>query len=623
MKRLIILFFVIGFIAAAVDGYRHFRSELRTNLALNTRVARVVDFVKGVGDRAGGLITGMNREQEKFIRKVTKSVKLPDVLKKDDEDDGITLYLKHGGVINGRLLEKKADEYIVEWDNEKFAVSAKQVVREERKSRKEAQWPYKNDIVAKRTNGVVLDGKITDITGDEMTMSFDEGGGGLEMTVKRADIDYLIFAPALNKESDDIERRLKEQFPKMKMYKEGDIVLFSDSYAKSIDLYVKTVRQAHTDIYFKFFKIFKGRTAGCQNFLVMFDDIEDYWTYAITDGVPGWLVVGYFSPLNKVLYTYNGFGNRMEKWVLEIVEGQTGAFNKEVIDKVKDNVVKSYHIFLEGQAKEFTDIFWEMHSIYKSELLYGSLDVLRHEFTHEVFHNYGLQSIVIMKPDMDDKKLAEKKKELMAEKDWKKKKEILEEIMKIRRETSKDLEKIKREDIINESSAQSWLNEGIATYCGTDPIGSVDEEWLFSYQEAVRKNELNPIEFLTNFKIGSFVGLVNKAAFASYGESWAFTSFLMNRYHEQFMDYQVKMSERMDAKKKGRDSGADDLNILLGCLGKDLPALEEEFREYMGSYARVEDPDVKRYMRYHDVWEKLMQFTTIGRHISTRHAEEP
>ena len=33
--------------------------------------------------------------------------------------------------------------------------------------------------------------------------------------------------------------------------------------------------------------------------------------------------------------------------------------------------------------------------------------------------------------------------------------------------------------------------------------------------------------------------------------------------------------------------------------------LEKEFKEYMASYPKVEDPDVKLYMRYYKIWTDL------------------
>jgi hypothetical protein len=335
---------------------------------------------------------------------------------------------------------------------------------------------------------------------------------------------------------------------------------------------------------------------------VVFDDFQDYIVYAATDGVPGWLAIGYFSPLNRVLYTFNAFGERMEKMVFDVIVGKTGKFNDALVEPVKKRVDTRYHIFIDALAKKYTDKYWEVYNLYKGELTEMSSMVLRHELAHEIFHNWGLQSVVLAKPEIDRKKLAEKKKEIMEEKDWEKKEELLKKLLRVKAKEEADF---KAEEMVDASTAQSWLSEGIATYCETDPVGATDEERLFSYQEAARKNELNPIEFLTNFKLGSFPGLSHKGVLAAYGQSWAFTAFLMNRHRDGFLAYQKRLAEK--AGSKGADKKvADELELLLQYLNRDLPALEAEFKEFMSGYPEMEDPDVKRFMRYYRIWEDLL-----------------
>ena len=413
----------------------------------------------------------------------------------------------------------------------------------------------------------------------------------MEMTVKRSDIDHLLFAPVCNRESEDIEKRLKSLFPRMKMYKDGNITLFTDSYATTANNFRKTLRNFYSEIYLKFFKLFSPRKPARQCFVVAFDDFQDYVEYAITDGVPGWLAIGYFSPVDKTLYIFNAFGERMEKMVFDVMVGKSGKSFDSIVDSIKSRVDSRYHVFIEGQAKEISDRFWDAYSLYKSELNEMTLSTLRHEFTHEIFNNWGLQSIVLSKPNIDKNKMAAKKKEFLDTKDYRKKEELLMGLMRMRKEEYQETEI---------GSAQSWLSEGMATYCETDPIGFINEGWLFTYQDAASRKEVNPIEFLTNFRAGSFPGLAHKAVLASYAQSWAFASFLMAKYPDQFMAYQLKF-----ATQKPKD-GEEELSWLLQFIGKDLPALEKEFADYMATYPKVEDPDVKRYMRYHKIWEDLL-----------------
>jgi len=606
LKKIIILAILI---TALVFGYKALKAELRTNLALNSKVANITDKIDNVKKGGIDIFNRLKKSGVSLIRQVSQLKDLS--ISKEEEVRAVTLILKHGGVMSGRLLGKTRKNYTVEWNGEKFVIDSSQVTRVEYKTQKAAEWPYKNDVVVKKADGIILDGKISEAGIDDIKMLFDEGGGELEMGVKIKDIDYIISAPVCNKESLDTEGHLKKQFPKMKLYKEGNVTLVTDSYNTSVNSYRKAIRVVYTEIYLKFFKLFKDRSPGRQNFVVIFDDFNDYVEYAATDGVPGWLAVGYFNPISKCLYIFNAFGERLEKMIFEIVADQTGRFNEIAIDRTKKEFDQRYHVFIEAMGKEITDKIWDGYNLYESELKEITFSTLRHEFTHEVFNNFGLQSIMLSQPNKAaTKKLIEKKKEFLETKDLAKKKELFRALMKLNKEESEGLET---------EASQSWLAEGVATYCETDPGGSVDEMWLFTYQEMVRKNEYNPLEFLTNFKMGSFPGLCSRAMLNSYAESWAFTKFLMDRYPDQFIEYQREIAGLAKAKGAGKQDD-EELALLLKALNKDLPTIEKEFKEHMASYSKVEDPFITRFMRYRKIEDDLRQSTIIGRQMSTRHA---
>ncbi len=592
MKKLLILLIIIGLAFLGREGYKAFRVELTKNLSLNSKVAAITDMFGNIGRGATGAIGNVKKAAGKSVKKISSMAKAPSA--ENQAIKAVTLVLKHGGKIEGKLLEKNSKEYTVDWNGEKYVIDASRVARVEYKTEKDVEWPYKNDVVVKRSNGIVLDGEIIDVNPEAITMLFTEGGGRLEMSVNRQDIDHLIFTPVCDKESEEKAALLKTQFPKMKVYKEGNVTIMTDSYITAVKSYRKAINSVYTEIYLKFFKLFKDRKPQSQCFVVVFDDFMDYVVYAAAEGVPGWLAIGFFSPLEKVLYTYNAFGERMEKYVFDVIIGKGGGSFDKVVESVKKQVDKRYHVFVDGQAKEISDKFWDIYSLYKSEMEGQTLSTVRHEFAHEVFHNWGLQNIVLSKPNIDKNKLAQKKKEIMEAKTWEEKEKLLDEIMRLKRKGAMDVR-----DMIDEGTAQSWLNEGIATYCGTDPIGGVDEDWLYTFQEAARKKGVNPIEFLMNFKIGSFPGLCYEGVLDSYAESWAFTNFLMTKYPEQFMEYQRLIGR----KKPGQ--GQDEMELLLKTLNKDLPALEKEFMDYMATYKPVEDPYVKRFMRHYDVWNDV------------------
>jgi len=574
---------------ALYGAYRLVGAEMKTNLKFNSAIAGVIDGIEQARSSAADIFKNIAQQSRSTINRLFAA--------RDDAQDlaavkAVTVYLKHGGVVSGKLISKRGDTITVEWKGEPFVIEPRQIARVEYKTERDISWPYESDTAVVRTNGVILDGRITDVRKDEVTVSFPQGGGGMEMTLKRSDIDHLLFAPVCTKDSLAIEKRLKSLFPKMEIYKDGNITLFTDSYPTTANAYRKLLRNFYSEVYLKFFKLFNGRRPASQCFVVAFDDFQDYVEYAITDGVPGWIAVGYFSPLEKTLYIFNAFGDRMEKMVFDVMVGKTGRSFDMIVNGIKGRVDSRYHVFLEGQAKEISDKFWDAYNLYKNELNEMTTSTLRHEFTHEIFNSWGFQSVVLSKPNIDKRKLEATKKEFLDTKDYRKKEELLMSLMRLKKEEYEGVEV---------GAAQSWLSEGLATYCATDPIGTIDEGWLFTYQDAASRKEVNPIEFLTNFKVGSFPGLALKAALGSYAQSWALVSFLMERYPDQFMAYQIRF-----ATQKPKD-GEEELRWLLESVGKDLPALEKELSDHMSMYPKVEDPDVKRFMRYYKIWEDVLK----------------
>ena len=442
----------------------------------------------------------------------------------------------------------------------------------------------------KRTNTLVVDGKIVNVTPDFVTVECGEGGGSLEMDIDRKHIDYLLFAPVDNRESEEIEASLKTLFPKMTLYKEGNIVICTDSHITSVKAYRRAIRDTYTQIYFKFFRLLKDRKPNVQNFIVIFDDVIDYAEHGQLDGVPVFSgVSGYFSPTADVLYLYNAFGERIQK-ILFASLGELHKIFKDYEEMMKDKISEKYHMRLEGSLQEYKEKFWTSYHIYRHALAERTLSTLRHELAHEIFHNWGVHGIILSKVNVDKAKLAATKKALLDAKDAKEQEKILKRLIGI-------YEGAFDEDTPAIEATQTWFKEGIATYCAPDRIGGINEGRLFTYQEMVRNNEVLPIEFLTVFKLGSFSGLQHKAILNAYGQSWAFTSFLMAKYPNEFMDFQDRM-----AKSREKEDNERDLEWLLEALGQDLPTLEKEFREFMRTYETIDDPRITRYMKLREIW---------------------
>lgn len=592
--RKIILIIILLFIAGGVLGYLAVKERMKTDLAFNSRVSNMIektDSIRAFAVACIGEIKKIPAQGKKIISSMTHGFPAAE---ETAPSDRVEIYLKHGSVVKGKLLRKTGNNYTVDWDGREFTVDGAQISRVRYITQKDVEWAYKNDIVINKKNGVVCDGKIIGIDEEALILSLEEGVGGAEMSIPRSEISYLLFAPFYNREVETTENNLKKLFPKMNVYKEGNITLFTDSYVKTVKWYEKIILAAYTEIYLKFFPLFKGRKPHFQNFIVIFDDPV---AYVEKTGMPPF-IPGFFDPSEKVLYLYNMFGERIEKMLFEMLTSATGTYDKE-IERLKKRyeIDKRYDEFIEGKTKEFKDRFWKVYNIYKIDLIDETKSVLRHELAHEIFHNWGLQSIIISRPNVDKEKLMKKKKKFIETTDWNEKKKLLDEMAKI-----------EKPEEIEMAIAGSWLAEGLATYCATEPVGSVDDELLFSYQEAVRKKELNPIEFFTNFEKGSFVGIVPESKYNLYAQSWAFTSFLMDKYQKEFIEYQKKMADRLAKEnRQGSAANKDDLSLLLACLNKDLAALEKEFKDYMDSYQKAENPFVKRYIEFYDIWKDLLE----------------
>lgn len=519
----------------------------------------------------------------------------------DKPKEMVGLHFKDGSVMEGELISESKDEYLVNWQGSKVVVYADQVERIERGiklSKSEdlisgqqagGQWPYQNDIVIRLTNTVVLDAEITRVDKDKLILLYStEGGGRIEQEIERSKVEYLIFKPVDNKESRKIESYLKELFPKMKFYQEGGFTIVTDSYITWVKEYRKALREAYTNLYFNFFQLYKDRKPKVQNFLVIFDSFSDYVDYAATDGVPGWAAVGYFSPSDEVLYLFNILGDEFSEFLFEAFVGESGRAIDDIVETVEGRVNKRYHIFIGGQAKRIKDKFWEAYDYYKGMFREMTMNTLRHEFTHEVFHNWRLQGIILSDYKKDKASLIKRKKEFLETKDCKKKAKLIRSMVSLRREAETEPFEIK--------AANSWLAEGAATYCGTDPPGAQDNMWLFLYQDMVKKGPVYPLESLTYSKMGSFPGACPIAQLHLYAQSWAFFGFLMEKYPREFMEYQKKMADQAAPEEQ------EDIEWLSQALGKDLKVVEAEFMEYMDTYEEVDDPNISNFMKVRSIF---------------------
>ncbi len=510
----------------------------------------------------------------------------------------IALYLKNGAALSGILIKETPHEIIIRWHGGEVGFLRTEIERLEYDKRipekkgllfavaKEEKWPYKNDVVIQLTNLQILDMPVSEVYKDKIVLKEEvEEGGFIEQDIKLSRVEHFLFRPVNNKESKRIEDNLHKLFPDMEFCQEGQFTIITDSHPVWVREYKKTIRQHASEFYLNFFDVLKDRRPKIQNFIVIFDKWGDFVDFAISDGVPGWMVAGYFSPHSEVLYMFNALGENFSQELFNTIIEEPGS----CIDRQKEQLKKmhggEHDIVIEGMADE---VKFKFERYYKSLYAYYkgmTLTTLRHELTHELFYNYGLQNVIVSKIKKQ-KKETQLKKKYLQEEDFNKKRELL-----------KNLFALKRREAIELEAANSWLAEGTATYCETYPLGIQNKRWLFLFQEAERQNRILPLEQLTVYKMGSFPGVAPQAMLYAYAQSWAFVHFLMSRYPAEFIEYQEKLSHEAPEKM-------EDLNWLLTILGADLREIEKEFLEYMKQFPEIEDPEVNWVLLKYKIFRK-------------------
>jgi hypothetical protein len=557
-------------------------------LAVDGAVYRVKDFFAGA-------FPGVRDFISKKAKEMMKARWAP------DPEKAITLHLTNGSAISGEFVRETDKGYTIFWQDGEVTFYHDEIERVERGEVVEAggeylfdpevaeEWPYKSTTAVIMTNGTAIDAAVTDVSEESVSVGYEvEGGGRIEQDLERKKVEYILAKPVDNKLSRDTERRLKELFPKMSFYKEGSTTIVTDSYITWVREYRTTIRWAFRNIYLRFFKLFKGREPQIQNFVVIFDDYNDFVEYAVADGVPGWMVYGYFHPDDKALYLYNFLGDKYADFLFEVLIGRTSDYINKQVDAYKEMTGGRYEHAIEGLGDEIKDKIWRYYNMIKADLGHRTISTLRHEFAHEVFSNYGLQGVILSKTRGQKDELTRKKKEFLETKDIEKKRKMLMDLIAL----------AGRNADIEMQAANSWLSEGAATYCETDPPGEESKLWLFTYQKMKRENAVYPIEHLTLYKIGSFPGMYPEAMFYAYAQSWALFTFLMDRYPEEFLRYQEKMASE-------KAEGQQDISWLLEETGKDVRTLQDEFTAYMDGYDKLEDPFAVTYEKLLNIFNEF------------------
>lgn len=520
----------------------------------------------------------------------------------------ITLYLKNGGAITGDLVQKTDKGYHILWAGQSTYFAHAEIERVSSEDSVESNdgifvaakedddgaWTYTHDVVVQLMNGEVLDASINMVTEERVIcrQTFEEGGY-VEQEVAREKVDAVLFKPVENEQSAEIRTMLEGLFPDMTVYDDGNVTILSDSYVTRVNLYKKLLRRHQTEIYLQFFDLFKDKKSTLQNFIVIFDNPEAYMEYAASDGVPGWLAPGYYSPDTHVLYLFNMAGDSMETYVNGFMESLFGT-QKQLDAALDTHVQERYQVFVKGQIQGVKNKFWKYVDWYMSGLRNTTEMILRHEFAHEMLSNWGLVAVTVSRLSDEAKEEAKKKKKfLQAETDAAKEK-ALAELMHSRSD----------DEVPDVKVANSWLAEGTATFCETEMLGQENNERLYAFQKMMRNNLFMPLEQLTVYKIGSFPGVCNEVMLYAYAESWALVTYLMHHYPAQFMQYMQRVAEK-------EPEGNEDVLWLEETIGKDRRTMEEELQAFMKTFPEVVDPFMEFIDKRDELKNSLMSFGDV------------
>jgi hypothetical protein len=287
-------------------------------------------------------------------------------------------------------------------------------------------------------------------------------------------------------------------------------------------------------------------------------------------------------------------GERMEEYIHSIMTDGVGAALSNRVEDVTKVAGERYRTFIEAQAQGVKNKLWRYFELHMGRLRRVTFQNLQHEFGHEMFSNWGLVGVVVSEMREEDRKAMETKKEFLATEDVEAKKRLIHDLMAMH--TDEAMPDIR--------AANSWLAEGLATYCESTPIGGEPTDYLYECQRMIRENTSLPLEQLTVYKIGSFRGVYHEAMMGAYAQSWGFVRFFMERYHKEFLSYMERVARQ-------EPIGTEDIVWLLEEMGKDARTLEREWEEFIQQFPALEDPLMKELDEIESMRRSLQNFGDV------------
>lgn len=484
----------------------------------------------------------------------------------------VTLHLRSGGVVSGELVSDTPEQVVLRWDYGEVPFARAEIAQLTRGRAgvldvvlptkvAPPAWPYRAPVAFKLFSGGVVEGEIAAVEGAQLLVRHTlESGGEIETPVALDQLDRVLLPPVDNKRTTQIRAEMQAAFPTMTMHEEGPFVIVTDSPAPLVKEYWRTVRQATTDLYVSCAPLVRGRRFATQQYLVIFDDWGRYIKHAADDGVPGWVVPGYFLPETKVLYMMNDMSDSFERQLYALL-GEVRGVVDEAEDQVKTQVDARYHHAVEGQGSEirqkFEQAFGRLRGLYRQR----ATVVLRHELTHALLHNLGVQTVIVSELPESAQEAEAKTRTLATGGDG----------------ADAMLRELLRPPHRSMRGANSWMVEGMAAYMEMEPPERVNAERAYDLRHVGGGVEkLLPLEFINTFRLGSFPGMASDAQLAAYAQSWALVHYLMTHHRKGFLAFVARLVKEPVAE-------ADEVPALCQAIGLELPALEAAFRQHVAA----------------------------------------
>lgn len=518
----------------------------------------------------------------------------------------VTLYLHNGGIISGEEVARTTNAITLRLSYGDISFQRREILRlvkgretgndemvlpktRQKPEAEEAGWPYEHDVVFRLMNGSVIDAQLQDVVAETLVLvRVFEGGGKAEQRIPRDQLDYVLFRPIEDDWAQDTRARLQETFPEMDWYEDGMFSLRTDSLPIVVPRYRRAFRELSTEFFLTFHELLKNRRPANQQFLVIFDDYPKFLLWSITHG-PGAWVAGYYSPTSHVFYSYNVLGEQFADRLASLWLGQTRAVINQVVDRYKHQGGRGYEMYVEGWGEGKKKQFATAHSRIRQMYWRRTISTLRHEVTHALFHNVGLQSVEMLT------ETSERTREATPSPDQETDPETqvpddaaVDEAMRAMLESYKS----------RVHANNSWFTEGLAQYMEAEPIGAIEPEALSLVQEALAAGDFMPIEFLMAFRVGSFRGVEGRRRSYAYAQGWVLTHFLMTRHRAAFFQYLERLATTPI-------TGDEDVAWLLEAVEMDLRTMEQEFLEYVQAFPPEDSPPLKRTQIIFDLREGL------------------